>query len=98
MKTVLTHNAIALAAQTNRNMAQHPVIHIHDPLPDNPLDVNPQSISLLQMIIQHRRQQIVGAGHGMNIAGKMQIDILHRNNLRPAAAGCSALHAHTRPH
>ena len=47
------------------------------------------------MIVDHRRQQIVGRGDGMKIAGKMQVHILHRNDLGISAACRTALDAKT---
>ena len=42
------------------------------------------------MVIQHRRQQVVGGTDGVHIAGKMQVDVLHGDHLRIAAAGGTA--------
>ena len=45
------------------------------------------------MIVNQRRQQVVGDADGVEITGEMEVDILHRNHLRVAAAGGAALHA-----
>ncbi len=52
---------------------------------------------MMQVIVNQRRQQVVSKADGMEIAGKMQIDIFHGNNLRHAAAGGAAFHSETRP-
>ena len=49
------------------------------------------------MVIQHRRQQVVRRADGVEIAGEMQVDILHRDDLGIAAACCTALDAEDRP-
>ena len=48
------------------------------------------------MVVQYRGQQIVGQLNGVEIAGEMQVDVFHRDNLRIAAAGGAALHAEYR--
>src|SRR5262245_6663726 len=44
------------------------------------------------MIVDHCREQIVRAADGVKIAGEVQVDVLHGNDLRVAAAGRAALH------
>ena len=48
------------------------------------------------MIVDQRREQIVRRGNGVEIAGEMEIDVLHRYHLRITAAGGAALHAERR--
>ena len=43
------------------------------------------------MVIQHCRQQIVGRADGVEVSGKMEVDILHGHHLGVAAAGRAAL-------
>jgi hypothetical protein len=52
--------------------------------------------------VQHARidrggQQVVGGGDGVNVAGQVQVEILHRDDLRIAAACRAALDAEGRP-
>ena len=47
-------------------------------------------------VIEHRRQQIMRGGDGVEIAGEMQVDIRHRDHLRIAAARRAALHPEAR--
>src|SRR5690242_14967408 len=51
---------------------------------------------MVNMIVDHRREKIVGKTDRTEVAGKMEIDVLHRNYLRITAAGCAALHAKNR--
>ena len=48
------------------------------------------------MVVQKSCQEIVGGGNCMEITGKVQIQILHRHNLRVSAAGCTSLDSKTR--
>jgi len=45
------------------------------------------------VIVDHRGEQVVRRCDGVEIAGEMQVDVLHRNDLRKTAAGRPALHA-----
>ena len=45
------------------------------------------------MVVQHSGQQVIGRADGVEIAGKMEVDVLHGHHLRIAAAGCTALYA-----
>ena len=48
------------------------------------------------MVVEHCRKQIVCSADCVHIACEMQIDILHRHNLRITAAGCAAFYAENR--
>ena len=52
----------------------------------------------VEMIVEHRRQQIVRRGNRVKIAGEVEVDVLHRHDLRVAAARRPALHAEHRSH
>ena len=45
------------------------------------------------MVIQHGGQQVVGSADGVEVTGKVQVDVLHGDNLSVAAAGSAALNA-----
>jgi len=52
--------------------------------------------------VEHARvngsgQQIVGGSNGMNVTGKVQVELFHGHNLRITAAGGPALDAKSRP-
>ena len=53
---------------------------------------------MVQMVVDHRRQQIVGRADGMNVAGQVQIELLHRHHLTIATTGSSSFDAKGRPH
>ena len=45
------------------------------------------------MVVEHGSQQVVGGTNSMEVTGKVQVDVLHGDDLRPAAAGGTALDA-----
>ena len=49
-----------------------------------------------EMIVEHRREQRVRARDRVEVAGEMEIDVVHRHDLRIAAARRAAFHAEHR--
>ena len=93
---ILAHKTVCLCTETDNDIAQCTVIHIQAALPDDLTGVNVQLISLMDMVVKQCCQQIVCRGDRMKITGKMQVQILHRNDLGVSAACCAALDSKTR--
>ena len=51
----------------------------------------------MDVVIDEGGKQVIGRGNGVDIPGKMQVDLLHRQHLRIAAARSAALQAEYRP-
>ena len=67
--------------------------HIHAALPGDAAGVDVQRVALLDGVVDHGRQQVVGGADGVDVAGKVEVDILHGHDLGIAAAGRAALDA-----
>ena len=77
-------------------MAQLAVVHVDDALPGDALNVNAELVALLNMVIEHSGQQVVGSADSVEVAGKVQVDVLHGDDLGPTATGGTALDAKDR--
>ena len=77
-------------------MTELTVIHVHGALPGDGLRIDAEGIALLNVVIQHGSEKVVGRADGMEVTGEVEVDILHGNNLGIAAAGCTALDAEDR--
>ena len=97
VETVGAHYAVGAAAQPADELAQLAVVHVQHPPPQHPLGVDVQGIALVDMVVEHGRQQVVGRADGVEVAGEMQIDVFHRQHLGITAAGRPALDAEYRP-
>ncbi len=97
IKAVLTGGTVDLAAQTIHDEAQLAVIHIHAALPGDAAGVNVQRVALLDGVVDHGSQQVVCGADGVNIAGKVQVDIFHGHNLGVTAARSAALYTEHGP-
>jgi hypothetical protein len=93
IEAVLARHALGLTANAVDDVAQLTVVHIDDALPSDTLNVNTELIALLDVVIKHGCQQVVGGTDGMEVAGKVQVDVLHGDDLGPTATGGTALHA-----
>ena len=47
--------------------------------------VDSQGVALLDMVVQHGGQQVICRTDGMQVTGKMQVDILHGHHLGMAS-------------
>ena len=81
IKASLTRNAMGLAPHAYYHMTESTVIQVQYTLPGDTANIDIQSITLLDMIVNNRRQQIVGCGNSVEITSEMKINILHRNHL-----------------
>ena len=77
-------------------LAQRPVVHVQRAPPRHRVWVDVQAVAPIEVVVQHRREQIVGGGDGVQIAVEVKVHIRHGRDLRPAATGCPALHAEAR--
>ena len=93
----LARIAVGDAAERADDLAQRAVVHVHDAAPGDAARIDAEAIAPIDVVVDQRRQQIVRRGDGVEVAGEMQIDVLHRHHLGIAAAGGAALHAEGRP-
>ena len=49
------------------------------------------------MVVEHGGQQVIGGTDSVEVAGKVQVDVFHGDDLGPTAAGGTALDAKDRP-
>ena len=93
VEAVLTGHAGGLAAQAAHDVTQLTVVHINNALPGDVAHVDVQSVALLDVVVDQGGHQVVGDADGVEVAGEVQVDVLHGDDLSVAAAGSAALHA-----
>ena len=91
VESILAWDALGLAADAVDDMAELTVVHVDDALPSDALGVDAERVALLDVVIQHGSEQVVGSTDGMEVAGEMKVDILHGDDLGVSAAGGTAL-------
>ena len=88
---------IGRAAERAHDLAQGPVVHVHDAAPGDAARIDAELVAPVDVVVDHRREQVMGRRDGVEIAGEMQVDVLHGQDLGIAAAGSPTLHAEARP-
>ena len=91
VKAVLVRHAVGPAAEPADDAAQLPVVHVHAAPPRDAPRVDAEGVALLDVVVEHGGEQVVRRADGVKVAGEVQVDVLHRHDLRVAAAGRAAL-------
>ena len=71
------------------------LVYVQHPGPGHAPRIDAQLATVVDVIVDDRREQVVGCGDGVEIAGEVQIDSVRWNQLSASAAGASALDAKT---
>ena len=93
VKTVFARHAVGSATQAHHHLAQSAVVHVHHPLPHDATGVHLEGVAMVNMVVEHGRQQVVRQGNRTKVAREMKVDVFHGNDLRHAPACGAALHA-----
>ena len=96
VEAVLAGHAVRLAAEAADDVAQLAVVHVDAALPGDAARVDVERVALLDVIVEHGREQVVGRADGVEVAREVQVDVLHRHHLGVTAAGRAALDAEDR--
>ena len=82
---------MATPPRLDDHVAQRAVVHVEHARPEHAAGVDAQRVAPVDMVVEHRGEQVVRRGDGVEVAGEMQVDLGHRHDLRLAAAGGAAL-------
>src|SRR5258706_6932226 len=74
-------------------MAQRAVVHVDYATPHRPPNVEPERVAEVDVVVDECSEQVVRDADGVEIAGEVEVDVLHRGDLRMTATGAAALHA-----
>jgi hypothetical protein len=92
VETRLPRKAVRDAAERGHDVPQRPVVHVHHPPPCDAPRVDVERVAPVDVVVDHRGEQVVRRRDRVEIAGEMEVHLLHRHDLRIAAAGRTALH------
>ena len=93
---VLAGRSILPAAQPDDHVSQRSVADVDDARPGNRVGVDAQRVLVMDAVVQERGGQIVRRSNRVVVAGQVEIEVLHRNDLAVATAGRPALDAEDR--
>ena len=93
---VLARIPVLGSSEADDNVAQAAVVHIHGAIPQDAARIEAQVVGKVHVVADHRRQEVVGRRHRMDVTGKVQVDILHGQNLRITPARGAAFYSENR--
>ena len=97
VEAVAPRHPVFGAAQADDDVAQRAFVQVNDPAQDDAARVESEFVAVLEMVVHHGAEEVVGLLHGVHVADKMKIDILGGHNLRMAAAGAAAFDTEVGP-
>ncbi len=92
----LARRAVRAAAEAGDDVAEVPVVHVHAPPPRDRERVEPRRVAVMEVRVDQRGEQVVRGRDRMQVAGEVEVQVLHRDDLCVAAARRAALHAEDR--
>ena len=78
---------VGSAAETEDDLAQRAVVHVDCPAPSDPQRVDLMRIAVENRRVEQRGEQIVGGADRVDVAGEVEVEVLHRYDLGQPAAG-----------
>ena len=72
-------------------MTELTVVHIDHPFPGNATRIDAQLIAMMDVVVNQGCKEVVGNPNGMEVSGKVKVDIFHWNHLGVPATGSSTL-------
>ena len=92
----LARVAVRAAALPERDAPQGAVVHVEGALPVHSERVDRVRVAVEDGGVEERRQQVVGRPDRVDVAREVEVQVLHRDDLREPAAGRAALDAEHR--
>ena len=86
VETVGAHHTVNRFAHAIDDVAQLAVVHIDHATPQHTFRIDVQLVALVDMVIEHGGEQVIRRTDGVKVAGEVQVDVFHRQNLGIAAA------------
>ncbi len=74
----LARHALLVAAEADHRVAQRPVVHVEAAPPEDAPRIDAELVAEVEVVVDHRREQVVGGRDGVEVAGEVQVDPLGR--------------------
>src|SRR4029078_12660565 len=93
----LARIAVRAPAEADRDLAQRAVVHVEGTPPPYAQLVDLVRVAVQDRRVEHRGEEVVRRADRMDVAGEVEVQVLHRHDLGHAAAGGAALDPEDRP-
>jgi hypothetical protein len=88
---------VRLPAESDDHMTHGAIVYVERARPEDVVHVDAQLVAVVDVRVEHRREQVVRGADGVNVAVEVQVDQLGGQRLGPAAAGRAARQAEHPP-
>ena len=89
--------AVHPSAESERDVAQRAVVDVDAAAPADGQRIDAELVAVQDVRLEHRGEQVVRRADRVDVAGEVQVHVLHRHHLRIAAARRTALDAEHGP-
>ena len=97
VEPILAHKTVGGPAEPDHDFAQRAIVHVQHALVADESRIDIQRIAVMNVIVEHRGEQIVRRAYCVKVTGEMEVDVLHRHHLRIATPGRAAFAPKTGP-
>ena len=97
-KPVSRGQPVGAAAERDHDVAQRAVVRVEAAAEGDRERVDAERVAVQQVRVDHRGEQVVGGRDGVHVAGEVEVQVLHRHDLRAAGACAAALDPEHRAH
>ena len=88
-------DAVGCRTESGDDVPEISVVDVHHPFPEHLFERRNGFLMLVEIIVHQGCDHVVRCGHSMEVAGEMQVDLVHRQHLRIAASACAPFHSKT---
>ena len=88
--------AVGAPAEPHDDVAERTVVDVDAAAPGDRERIELQLVAVQEVRVEHGRQQVVGGADRVDVAGEVEVHVLHRHDLRVAGSGGAALDAEHR--
>jgi hypothetical protein len=93
----LARDAVRRAPEAGDDVAQVAVVHVDRAPPGDAVRIDAAVVAVEEVAVDERGQHVVGGRDGVEVAGEVQVQVLHRDDLGEPAARGPSLDAEDRP-
>jgi hypothetical protein len=87
----LARCAVRSSAEAGDHVPEVPVVHVDAAAPRDGERVETRSVPMVEMCVDHGREQVVRSRDRVKVAGEVEVQVLHRHDLCIAASRRAAL-------
>ena len=94
----LARRAVLASTEAAHDVAQRAVVHVEDALPRDAVGVEVELVAVVEVVVDHGGEEVVGRRHRVQVAREVQVEVLEGDDLAVPAAGGAALDAERGAH